>query len=256
MDDENQGEADETNEEKVIVSDEVEISTRHYFSHTHIRSAALNAQQAAKYEEERGDFDEFNKEMSNPKLEHQAHVCSSVISSALFLEATVLELFSDMNHELAVDKKYDFNKPFVEMFQSLDKEFGRPFRRASTIQRYQLFLILAQQDTFHRGRNPCQNITDLLNIRNHLVHYEPEDVLVSSTKQSVNIRHTLVDKLQNKGVSENPFENGQSITQYLSHDCAEWSVNAALKFTDEFFSRLGEDAPYDHIRSEIVTDIS
>lgn len=250
-------ESDEDAKVGVVASDTVGVTTRKFFSQTHLRSAVLNAQQAGKYEKEWGNIDEFNEEIAREKLEHQAHVISSLISSALYIETTIQEFLADISHEMAINSKYDFEDDFVNQFRQIDAELGRSIKFSATpIQRYQFMLILADVDTFDTGQKPCQDAADLLNLRNYLVHYEPEDVKISSTEGEVKIDNKLVNKLRNKNISKNPLENGASIVQYISHDCAEWGVEAALKFTDEFFSRLEQRPPYDHVRSEIVGDIS
>ncbi len=235
--------------------DEVEVSARHYFSHTHIRAAVLNARQAAKLEKKYVNSGTGTGKTADYRLEYQSYVCSSIISSALFLETTVHEFLSDINHKYAASERYNLASELVYAVKTTDEKARRRFTHESTLDKYQWLLSFAHEEPFITHQNPYQNMRDIVDIRNTLVHHEPKDILTSSTEQDVRIKHDLVEKLQNKPISRNPFIDGKSVQMYLSQDCASWTINSVLEFTDEFFSKIDETPPYDHIRSGITTKI-
>jgi hypothetical protein len=240
--------------EGISVSDEVSIRTRVYFSHTHIRAAALFAQEAGGLENEYADYSNGPEEIRHA---HQGYVASSLVNSALFLESTVNEFYSDILEEIVQRKKYDFKEEFVDAVRDTKTPIDKTnFTYLSTLDKYQWLLLLAHEDAFHLGKVPYQDVSIVMYLRNAFTHYEPENMLVSSTEEQPEI-HNLIKSLDTKPVSVNPLAGGGDPsfpTKCLSSSCASWGVSSVMSFTDEFFDRFDARPPYDHIRSEITVD--
>lgn len=246
----------EVNERSGVVADDnISIRTRVYFSHTHVRSAALFAKKAEGIEVEYINQNSYRGKIQHA---HQGYVASSLVNSALFLESTVNEFYSDILEEVVQRKKYDFREEFVNAARSIDNAVNKTeFTYLSTLDKYQWLLLLAHRDALDQGSGPYQDVSIVMDLRNTFTHYEPENVLVSSTEKQPAI-HKLIKKLDSKPVSTNPLaDQGDPSfpTKCLSSSCAMWAVKSVISFTDEFFARFDANPPYDHIRSEIAADL-
>ena len=131
--------------EASAIHDEVEVSARHYFSHTHIRAAALNARQAAKLEEKHANSGTSAEKTGKYSLEYKSHVCTAVINSALFLETTVHEFIPDINHSYAATEKYDLAPELEHAVRAPDKKTRRQFTREPTLDKYQWLLSFSRK---------------------------------------------------------------------------------------------------------------
>lgn len=240
-------------EEAVTVSDSVGVSIREYYSFSHIRSASLNVLQAAKIEEK---YEETGQCSMEQEMNYLSHISTSLINSAAFIESCANEFFSDLNKDIIVDSKYNLDEEFLRSIQATHEGAKRQFtHNTPPLQKYQWMLSLSQHEKFDRGKPPYQDMNDLMSLRNYLIHYEPEDIVLSHPKREVDTSHIFIDKLENKGIKPAPFKNENDTNRYLSYECGKWAVDSSLEFTDQFFSKFGTKAPYDHIRSDIQSNL-
>ena len=254
MTDENPDRLSEGSKSGVVASANLDVQTRVYLSHTHIRAASFFAREAGKLEDEQNNFD---TDLLNREQLHEIYVSSSLVSSALFLEATVNEFYSDITHDFVRERKYDLPEQLVQRVDSMVGSIkGTTFTDISTLDKFQWLLILAGRNPFDKGRVPYQDTQIVMNFRSAFVHYEPEDLLVSSTERDPET-HSLEDALRTKQVSLNPIV-GEGVPSFpakcMSHDCAMWAAKSVIEFTDEFFYRLDLEPPYDHIRPDFSTN--
>ena len=175
--------------------------------------------------------------------EHKACVKTTVMLSVAFVESLINELFSDCA---------DIPKSET-LGQGLDiKVMGALWSanylsKMSILDKYTLALKLNNKTPFDKGRSPWQGMSSLIDLRNELVHYKPETINYDG--EDVH----RVEKLLKGKFAENPhFGEGNPFypDRIFGAGCARWSVETAVKFTDDFYARLGFEPRYQFIREE------
>lgn len=214
------------------------VSMSNLFSVQHIRSAAIFSRLADKMEQEcRDNLSEV------AEYEHKACVTGAIFTATSFLESTINEVFwetSESAGEPGKNLPSEVKKVMSEMWKhKIPKTASYPI-----LKKYQIALVLAGKPQFDTGRRPYQDIDALVQLRNALIHFEPEWV---SSDQPQNIEKQLQGKFE-----LNPLvPEGCAFFPHrcLSHSCAEWAVKSSLKFTDDFFARIGITPKYENFRS-------
>jgi hypothetical protein len=238
----------ETNDEESV------IRFRDCFSVRYIQSAALLCRLGYDIEKNYTESGELSQESL---LRHEAFVLNSIFSTVAFLESTVNELWSD-----AADNAYFFTDEKNEM---LLKNIGDKwknenyFDRTPMVHKYQKILAIADKPMFDERHPAFSNIRNLMEIRNYLMHYRREWVIIQEGGVSDAHEETRTEKfeymLKNKFM-ENPLAHKNRPyfpDKCLGHGCAEWAVVNSLEFTDEFFLKLELPAPYDGVKKELLT---
>jgi hypothetical protein len=230
------------------------IRFRDCFSVRYIQSAALLCRLAYTIEKNYAESGEISPEAL---LRHEAFVLNSIFSSVAFLESTVNELYSD-----AADDAYFFTD---EKNEVLLKNIGDKwknenyFDRTPMVHKYQKILVIADKPMFDDHHPAFSNIRSLMEIRNYLMHYRREWViiqegLVSDAREET--RAEKFEKMLKDKFMENPLAHKNRPyfpDKCLGHGCAEWAVFNSLEFTDEFFLKLELPAPYDGVKKELLT---
>lgn len=220
---------------------------RNYFSTHHIQAAAYFTRQAKAIETERAGSTEFSPE-------HRSYAMAAVFFAVSFLEAGVNELFADASDgqkERLAGLPEDTIILMAEMWHQ-----GIPrTARYPVLEKYAIALSLARRPALNRGQAPWQPAQALVQLRNALVHYEPESIEADSTKQP-DEAHPLERTL--KGLfAPNPLTSAGNPfypDKVLGHGCAAWAVRSATGFADAFAKLLGSVAPHDHVRTNLGTD--
>ncbi|WP_368175945.1 hypothetical protein [Aeromonas sp. s1(2024)] len=221
----------------------VTILMRHYLSISHLSAAALFARQCHDIESDAiaTPID------SNERRQHNAYAVSSIIVSTAFLEATINELFSDCADAHTTGGIAAL--PAKDIMGRLWK-IGVPRTASYTIlEKYEIALELNNKPVIDKGCNPYQDVKLLVELRNALIHYEPETFVSYNGNESPKL-HKFEKRLTGK-FSINPLTgvgNPFYPDKLLGSGCALWAVKTAVAFTDEFFKRLDVPANYDHIR--------
>jgi hypothetical protein len=236
------------------IDDESAIRFRDCFSVRYIQSAAVLCRLAYRIEKDFLDSGEISEEA---RIRHEAFILNSILSSVAFLESTINELYSD-----ATDNAYFF---YDEKNETLLKTIGekwkneKNFDRAPLVNKYQKILLIGGMLSFDEGDQAFANIRELIEIRNYLMHYKREWVVIGNGRTPGAGEETTGGKFEKnlqKKFATNPLAiRNQPFFPYkcLGHGCAEWAVINSLIFTDEFFRRLGLRAPYDGIKNEFLT---
>ena len=234
--------------------EESAIRFRDCFSVRYIQSAAVLCQLGFVIEQ---DYREEKEISAEQRIRHEAFILNSVLSTVSFLESTVNELHAD-----AADDAYFFaDKKTEALLQAIAEKWQneKNFDRAPMITKYQKILAIAEKPLFDENDQAFANIRILTEIRNHLMHYKPEWVVLSDGRTSVIGEGNITEKFEKilrKKFVINPL--AAKILPFfpdkcLGHGCAEWAIVNSIIFTDEFFRRLGLPVPYDGIRAELAT---
>lgn len=237
--------------------EESQIRFRDCFSVRYIQSAAVLCRLA--YGIEKEYTGQTRPGVPGPELllRHEAFVLNSVLSSVAFLESTINELYAD-----ASDDAYFFADAEHEALLRAISDGWRNeknFDRAPTVNKYQKILEIVRLSPFDEGDQAFANVRQLIEIRNHLMHYKREWVVIHETRAlcgSEGSTSEKFEKILRKKFAVNPFSVGNPMffpDQCLGHGCAEWAVVNSIIFTDAFFRRLGLPAPYEGIRDELAT---
>lgn len=233
----------------------VRVSTRivTHFSMFHIQSAALFARQCAVTECVYAGMND-----GTGVAEHRAYVTGAIFHSVAFLEANINELFDATLQGIPLVAPLGA-KRLGEM-AALWKYALSGKTRYSMLDKYQLALELGGKERFPDtdGRNPpaCGSFADvreLTSLRDTLMHYQP---LWEGDREEKEVRR-LRERLGARFTDHiNPLMPGNSyfLNRYLSHACAVWAVESSLAFADAFYSRLGIQPPYDHLRPHFATE--
>jgi hypothetical protein len=236
------------------IDDESAIRFRDCFSVRYIQSAALLCRLG--YHIEKG-FAASGKISEEELLQHEVFILNSVLSSVAFLESTINELYAD-----AADDAYFFTD---EQNELLLKTIGEKWRneknfdRAPLVNKYQKILVIAEKPPFYEDDPVFSDIRTLIEIRNYLMHYKREWIIVQNGEIPDDNKETHGERLErilrNKFVT-NPFAHQNRPffpDTFFGHGCAEWAVNNSLAFTDIFFKRLDLPPPYEGIKNELST---
>jgi hypothetical protein len=234
--------------------DESSIRFRDCFSVRYIQSAALLCRLGYQIEK---DFLESGTISEEDRLSHEVFILNSILSSVAFLESTINELYAD-----AADDAYFFtDKKNEVLLQTIGEKWRneKNFDRASLVNKYQKILMIADKPGFDDNNPVFSDIRSLIEIRNSLMHYKREWIVVQKGEISLDFEETHGEKLER--MLRNKFP-GNPLAQKnrpffpdtcFGHGCAEWAVGNSLAFTDEFFRKLELPAPYDGIKNELAT---
>lgn len=233
---------------------ESEIRFRDCFSVRYLQSAALFCRLAYAIEQECRDTGTVPEEA---RLRHEAFVLSAVLSSVTFLESTVNELHADATDDefAAADGKHG------TLLRTIGAQWQNPknFDRAPMLTKYQTILAIAGQPGFAEGDQAFANVRMLMEIRNHLLHYTREWVVIHSKRSPGREPESTSDHFERalaRKFATNPLAAGNLPffpDRCLGHGCAEWAILNSIIFVDEFYRRLGLPVPYEGIRDELLT---
>jgi hypothetical protein len=236
------------------IDDGSAIRIRDCFSVRYIQSAALLCRLGYRIEQ---DFALNGKISEEDHLRHEVFILNSVLSAVAFLESTINELYAD-----AADDAYFFIDEQNEMLLKTIGERWRNeknFDRAPLVNKYKKILSIAGKPPFHESDPVFSDIRTLIEIRNYLMHYKREWIVVQQGDIPDDNKEThgeRLEKILRNKFLKNPFaqQNRPFFPDtYFGHGCAEWAVNNSLAFTDDFFKRLDLPPPYEGIKNELGT---
>jgi hypothetical protein len=237
-----------------VQGEESEIRFRDCFSVRYIQSAALLCRLGFAIEQEYRDADTIPAEI---QLRHEAFILNSVLSTVSFLESTINELYADV-----MDEAYNFpDENHEALLRTIADRWknDKNFDRAPVLTRYQKILAIAGKSSFDEGDQAFANVRDIIGIRNYLMHYKREWMIIGERRTRGAGEDTAVVKFERnlrKKFATNPLAPKHYPffpDQCLGHGCAEWAVVNSLIFTDEFFRRLDLLVPYEGVRGEMAT---
>jgi hypothetical protein len=223
------------------------IMSREYLSISIIVGAAKFARDAKLIED--GGQPITNEYLQANRLPHRATVVASIIAATSCLEASINELFCDAGQpNLSTLSSVASHRR--ELMASM-WDIGVPrTARYSILEKYEIALYLVKRRRLDNGRNPAQDVKCLVELRNALIHYEPE--WQANVNDSPNTATHIEKRFKSKKIPSNKLTLGNHTPFYpdllLGHGCAKWSVKVAVSFIDWFCKELGIRPPYDHVR--------
>jgi hypothetical protein len=224
---------------------------RTYFSSHHLYAAAQLTRQCERLERDIEWESLPGAEKQRLLYEHRSNVIGALLCSTAFLEAMINEAFADaaQNYRAHLGT---MSKETIQTLGSLWQGIRVRRRGSSTLERVVLFLKTAGVERIERRRVVWAHTERLLELRNAIVHYEPEWQPAGIESDPNDL---WVKRLQGK-FPENPLTGAGNPffpDKCLSHGCALWAVSGALKFADRFYATFDGQPPYDAIRSEVPT---
>ncbi len=230
------------------------IRFRDCFSVRYIQSAALLCRLGFVIEKNYEETGEISPDLI---LRHEVFILNSVLSSVAFLESAINEFYSD-----AADNAYFFpDEKNEDLLRDIREKWRneKNFDRAPLMTKFRRILAIGGKSPLDEHDPVVSDIGTLIDIRNYLMHYKREWVVMQDNEGGGECEETRTEKfekvLKNK-FRENPLaQEKQQFFPYkcLGHGCAEWAVVSCLEFTDGFFNSLELPAPYDGIKNELVT---
>ena len=236
-----------------VTDGESPIRFRDCFSVRYIQSAATLCRLAYAIEQ---DY-LAGRRTADMQLRHEAFTLHAVLSAVSFLESTINELHADATDEefIGAEEQHE------ALLRTIGREWHNPknFDRAPMLTKYQTILAIAGRPGFDDRDQAFANVRILVDLRNHLLHYTREWVVVRGRRDPDHEPESTSDhfgKVLDRKFATNPLA-GKNVPFFpdrcLSHGCAEWAILNSVIFTDEFFRRLGMPAPYEGIRDELAT---
>jgi hypothetical protein len=187
------------------------VKTRTNYAVPHLLSAATFSRRLGEIETRHSgqDFGPFWDEIL-------AHATATVLLAVAGLESYANELFIDMNQ----------NFPGVR--QELLEKLWSDNERKSTLDKFDLALLLREASTRVAGIESFQSVDALVRLRNALMHFKPEWEPAKHKQLSSELRSFF--KPSKFLVSD----QGVFPRAWASHDCTIWAVNSVLSFIEHF----------------------
>ncbi len=224
------------------------LSSSHLLSSHYLSTLALEKEKKF-VKQHKGSFlkgAEFPKQLYD---EHQSLVIGSILTAVAFLESTINEFFSYMVRPHPPNKEGEIEKLMERMWK-----LGIP-RTAhySITTKYQIALTLAGKEQLDKAKEPFQSVSLLTKLRNALVHFEPEELVIKTSNKNDLEVHKFEKMFKGKFPLNEIALPEYSISQYYPHKllgygCCNWALNSCLAFTDCFFKMIGEMPPYSDVR--------
>jgi hypothetical protein len=206
----------------------ITITQRGYFSTHHLWSARHFTALAADQEAAQDRTPRFS-------VRHRSYVISAITESVAFMEAAINEVFQD-----AADGRQSYIHPLAPAVRATLGTFwmatddGKKY--VPVQEKYNLALCMAGKPFIDRGQNPYTDAKILINLRNWLIHFRPEDF-------SSETEHKLGGWLKERNFPPNALMVGAGNSYFPDHalgaGCAHWAHTAAVNFVDRFASVLG-----------------
>ncbi len=125
--------------------------------------------------------------------------------------------------------------PLTPRTRALMAELWHITDRGPVLSKYQLLLVSAERQRMDLGVQPYQNAKLLIELRNALVHYQPESVESGvGSKPAKNLHGKFAENALMAGA-----DNGWWPDHALGAGCAQWAVDAAEALADAVSDAVG-----------------
>lgn len=221
----------------------VGISLQTYFSIQHVQAAAYLARRAVRLERRSAAF-------PTPTLDVaiMGYAASSLFATVAFLEALANELFADAAQ---LDGGHLSSLEITK--RSLIAELGKTesVERAPVMSKFDILLRAAVVQPVAKDKNPGQDLSTAIRLRNELVHYKAEwfDMGTPGMARPGNLSESKLAKQIQGRFNDRP--GLKSADSWLGGGCATWGLRCAVAYTDEVFAQLGIAPFYEHVRASL-----
>ena len=161
---------------------------------------------------------------------HRAYVIASVLASSAFLEASINELYLEVQEHLLNGERGG------RRVLAVPAHFWSPTARPPILHKYQLALVVADAEPFDESRSPFRDADGLIALRDALVHGRPPDWRDQHGRRQ-NLERRLRAKYKHNALCSDA--DPAFPDRLLSAGCAEWAVRIAERFSSEFCHRMG-----------------
>jgi len=212
-------------------SNEITVRQKSMFAVQHLLAAARFSRQCGKIQ-----LEHMGESLGSFHSEMTACVSATVMLSVASLESNINEHLSDPDNIFGNLPKYIRNELSV---MSAEMQI---------LEKYQKILIFNNLSPFERGKKPYQDVSDLIQLRNELVHFHPE-------WHDIQKRHkNLGNRLRNK-FELSPFIKEDSDVIFppriISHGCTKWAVKSSLSFMENFEELLKLESKFKKIYDQL-----
>ena len=162
--------------------------------------------------------------------QHRAYVIAAVLSAAAFLEASINELYLEVQDHIANGSPENRRRVL-----SVPAHFWSDNARPPILHKYQLALVVADAEPFDEGRSPFRDADGLVALRDGLVHGRPPDWRDAHGRRQ-NLGRRLRAKFPHNALAREG--DPEFPDQLLGAGCAMWAVRVAEKFSKDFCHRM------------------
>ncbi|HSA54539.1 MAG TPA: hypothetical protein VLE53_02495 [Gemmatimonadaceae bacterium] len=160
---------------------------------------------------------------------HRAYVTAAILAAVAFLEASINELYLDLQELEPSNGAQPLNRLLARL-----PDVWPAAERAPILHRYQLALALADAERFDQSRPPYTDAESLIQLREALVHQQPDpdDGGARLRKLERRLRQRFA-----------PNALARATDAWFPHlclgaGCADWAVQTAQSFSDAFCQRM------------------
>jgi hypothetical protein len=160
---------------------------------------------------------------------HRACVTGAIVSSVAFLESSINELY--LEFALAGDD----GSPIPTRAHTQLETLWPSAEGASLTLRYQVALQSVDAERFNEKRTTFKNVERLIELRDALVHHQPE-------RHDERQRHQSLQRRLRTCFAPNTLLHAHARwfpDLCLGAGCATWALKSAQAFSDDFCGRMG-----------------
>ena len=230
------------------------------YSMYHIQAAASFAKLLRQMEEQYKDT-RSNTGLLPHELDvvYKGYATGAIFSAVSFLEASINELFVEATDEDVSNEYHRLCKFPSEIVSCMANLWRLDIPRTASfpiLNKYQVALTVARRELFDKGRAPYQNVTLVVQLRNRLIHFEPE-YLPLHLPGAAGTGHSFEDRLIGK-FALNPWSKNFIANFFpekcLGYGCAKWATESVIDFANEFFTRMDVEAYHSGLGDSLKLD--
>jgi hypothetical protein len=195
----------------------------------HLDSAARFAFACAEIESEQKHL-----EWPQPRWdEARSNALATVLLSAASLESSVNEFYQQ-----AVDRDRSALESLSDTQMKLLAELWPEIEKLSPIRKYQVALVATGHEPMSKGQEPYRSADGLIRLRNALVHFRPE------WDDDLKDHRSLEQRLSRLFPVSALTDRAKGRMVWFPHKClgagcAEWAIESATRFSQQFVNTLG-----------------
>jgi hypothetical protein len=197
--------------------------SRDRLSRHHIISAHNFAESAEKIE-----LDDAGETPLEEKWRYRAYVTAAVLSAAGFLEASINELYLELQ-KVTQSEDSHLRHELALLVSAWPQIVASP-----VLQKYQIALSVTDADPYNEDVDPFCDAESLVRLKSALVSYSPE------WDDSRGRHHVLESRLKD-AFPPSPMVSASRPwfpDRCLSAGCAKWAVKTVQIFTNDFYKRM------------------